>query len=122
MVALGLSAVAALAVWLLFQRPDHPVWWGVAWLLGVNGVAFLAYGLDKHQARSARRRIPERALHVLAVAGGSFGAYCGMRWFRHKTLKGRFRLVFWIIIVAQLMAAAVLAYWLCGAGRDRETS
>src|SRR5262245_5401447 len=63
-----------------------------AWLFGVNVVAFGYYGFDKGRARSQGRRIPEAVLHGLAIAGGSLGAYAGMRTFRHKTIKGSFRI------------------------------
>ncbi len=64
------------------------------------------------QAGREGRRIPELVLHGLAVAGGSPGAYAGMRWFRHKTVKGRFRLVFWSIVIVQLGVIGWIAYHL----------
>ncbi len=50
--------------------------------------------------------MPEAVLHGMALAGGSLGAYTAMRLFRHKTIKGRFRLVFWSIVVLQLAIIA----------------
>lgn len=79
----------------------------VCWLVAVNAVAFAYYGFDKSRARSSGRRVPEVVLHGLAVAGGTLGAYAGMQTFRHKTIKGPFRFVFWFI--AGLQAALLLA-------------
>ena len=35
-----------------------------------------------------------------------------MRTFRHKTIKGRFRFVFWAIVVLQLVLIGWLGWWL----------
>ena len=45
--------------------------------------------------------------------GGTLGAYLGMRLFRHKTIKGMFRIVFWTVVVLQLalIAALVKRIW-----------
>lgn len=79
-----------------------------AWLVAANLIAFGYYGVDKWQARLGGDRIPEVNLHALSVLGGSFGAYLGMRLFRHKTLKGTFRVLFWLIVAVQ----SVLIVWL----------
>lgn len=76
-----------------------------AWLVAVNVITFAYYGFDKFRARRGGRRIPEVVLHGLGLVGGSPGAYLAMRVFRHKTIKGRFRLVFWGIVLAQLLLA-----------------
>jgi uncharacterized membrane protein YsdA (DUF1294 family) len=77
-----------------------------AWLAAINLTAFGYYALDKQLARGSYRRIPENVLHLLALLGGSPGAWVGMRVFRHKTIKGRFRLVFWLIVALQLVLIA----------------
>lgn len=85
----------------------------VAYALLINLVTFVAYGLDKRAAQRERRRTPERTLHLLAIAGGSPGAYAGQRVFRHKTAKTSFQLRFLGIALLQVFALAVLAYlWL----------
>src|SRR5207302_6328963 len=81
-----------------------------AWLVSVNVVAFGYYGYDKGQARQSSRRVPEAVLHGLAFAGGSVGAYAGMRTFRHKTIKGTFRIFFWFIVVMQVLLIAAIVY------------
>ncbi len=86
-----------------------PMHW--AWLTSVTAVTFAAYGFDKAAARLDRGRIPELTLHVLALVGGSLGAALGMVVFRHKTVKGRFRLVFLAILLAQVALIGGWLYW-----------
>ena len=59
----------------------------------VNLLTFFIYGLDKYRAVHNQWRIPERILLLMAFLGGAFGAFSAMRIFRHKTRKGRFRLM-----------------------------
>jgi len=75
----------------------YPLLW---WLLAAGLVLFVFYGVDKTQAQHNRRRIPELALHGLALAGGVFGGWLGMIVFRHKTQKQFFRP---ILLVAMLL-------------------
>src|SRR5204863_2328071 len=109
-VALALSLLGAVGLIVAF----HPAltWAHVlgAWLLSVNVVAFGYYGYDKGQAQRSVRRVPEVVLHGLSVAGGSLGAYAGMRLFRHKTIKGSFRIFFWFVVVMQLALIAAVIY------------
>lgn len=63
-----------------------------AYMLVINIVTFILFGVDKKRAIKDRRRIPEKVLLQLAVFGGSVGAYAGMRYFRHKTHKSVFYL------------------------------
>jgi uncharacterized membrane protein YsdA (DUF1294 family) len=113
-----LSAALALALTLgliLLLRLDARHWYNLllCWLLAVNVITFCYYGYDKRRARSSRSRVPEVVLHGLALAGGTLGAYAGMRLFRHKTIKGSFRIVFFTIAVLQagLVAAALWRLW-----------
>jgi len=73
-------------------------WTSVAFLtlvglyVAVNLVALIMYGYDKMKARKGERRISEKALLSIALLG-PFGAMDGMRWFRHKTRKLKFKVV-----------------------------
>jgi len=58
----------------------------------MNLVAMMLYAYDKMMARKGDRRISERTLLLMALLG-PFGAMAGMRWFRHKTRKLKFKLV-----------------------------
>ncbi|MBF1268519.1 MAG: DUF1294 domain-containing protein [Oribacterium parvum] len=66
---------------------------GGLYFIVINLLTFLLYGLDKYKAIRREWRIPERALLLMAFMGGAFGALSAMRIFRHKTRKGRFRLM-----------------------------
>ena len=71
--------------------------------------AFILYGIDKRRAGTVARRIPERTLQLLALAGGWPGALLGQRVFRHKTRKIPFLIVFWLL--AALHVLVVLVAW-----------
>lgn len=109
-VSLALALAVAVACWLRFSGRWAALPWLAAWLVAVNPVAFGYYGFDKLQARRGGRRVPERVLFGLALVGGSLGAYAGMELFRHKTIKGSFRLVFWLIVALQLGLAAWIGW------------
>ena len=66
---------------------------GGLYFIVINFLTFLLYGLDKYKAIRQEWRIPERALLLMAFVGGAFGALSAMRIFRHKTRKGRFKLM-----------------------------
>jgi uncharacterized membrane protein YsdA (DUF1294 family) len=76
----------------------------ILFLLGLNIVAFLAFGIDKYKAQHNMWRIPESTLLTMATLGGSIGALAGMKVWRHKTLHNKFRIGIPVIIVLQIMA------------------
>ena len=80
-----------------------------AWLVLINTVTFLIFGVDKLLAKHPRfrQRVPEKNL-----LGGSVGALLGMYLFRHKTLHRVFRVGVPVILAVQLLLAAAIAlYW-----------
>lgn len=80
------------------------------YLLVVSLIAFVLYGWDKRQARKQKRRIPEKRLHLLALAGGTPGAFLGQIAFRHKTQKKRFRIFFWGTVMLQAAVIVLVIY------------
>ena len=56
------------------------------YLIVINIVTFLVYGIDKWKAKQGSWRISEATLLILAVIGGSIGALLGMRVWHHKTM------------------------------------
>lgn len=72
------------------------------YLLTVNVVAFLMYGLDKLKAKTDQWRIPESTLLLLAVVGGSLGAWAGMQLWRHKTQHAKFKYGIPLIFIVQV--------------------
>lgn len=95
----------------LFAVVGNPWALPVCYLLAVNLITFLVFGLDKWKAKrkiknEAVRRIPEKTLFLLAAIGGSVGALLGMKAFHHKTLHKSFRFGIPAILIAQVVLAA----------------
>ena len=77
------------------------------YLLAINAVAFIMYGIDKYKAKKAKLRIPETTLLLLAVLGGSIGAWMGMKVWHHKTMHKKFKYGIPAILLIQI---ALMAY------------
>lgn len=73
------------------------------YLIGINIVTFFVYGIDKWKARKSKWRIPEATLLMLAVIGGSIGAWLGVKVWHHKTLHKKFKYGIPAIIIIQLI-------------------
>jgi uncharacterized membrane protein YsdA (DUF1294 family) len=71
-------------------------------LVGMSVITFVFYGYDKLQAIRNRSRVPELILHMLALLGGTLGAFIGQLAFRHKTKKLRFLIIFISIVLLQV--------------------
>ena len=61
-------------------------------LIIVNSISLVIFGIDKLQSKKGGWRVPESRLLLIAFFG-PFGAYAGMLLFRHKTRKVKFLLV-----------------------------
>ena len=77
------------------------------YLLAINVVAFIMYGIDKYKAKKAKWRIPEATLLLLDVLGGSIGAWMGMKVWHHKTMHKKFKYGIPAILLIQI---ALMAY------------
>ena len=78
------------------------------YLLFINVVTFFVYGIDKYKAKHAKWRISEATLLLLAAIGGSVGAWCGMKVWRHKTMHKKFKYGVPAILILQV----ALALWI----------
>lgn len=78
------------------------------YLLAINIVSFFLYGIDKYQAKKGRWRISEATLLMMAVIGGSIGAWAGMRLWHHKTMHKKFKHGIPIIIILQVCLVVYL--------------
>lgn len=82
----------------------------VYYLIIINIVTFLVYGIDKWKARKTMWRIREASLLMLAVLGGSIGAWFGMKVWHHKTQHKKFRYGIPAIIIIQLVIIGFFLY------------
>jgi uncharacterized membrane protein YsdA (DUF1294 family) len=80
----------------------------IYYLLAINVLTFIVYGVDKWKARRGRWRVPEAMLLGLAALGGSVGAWLAMQFFRHKTQKKKFRYGVPLLFVLQVAAVVLL--------------
>ncbi len=80
----------------------------IIYILAINAVVFVVYGIDKHKAKHAKWRISEATLLLLAIVGGSIGAWCGMKVWHHKTMHKKFKYGVPVIFILQL----ALAVWI----------
>lgn len=88
----------------------------VCYLLVMNLVTFLVFGLDKWKAKrkaknEAVRRVPEKTLFLLSALGGSVGALLGMKAFHHKTLHKTFRYGIPAILALQVLVPLGWLAW-----------
>ena len=80
----------------------------IYYLLIINAVAFIVYGIDKLKARKGRWRISEATLLLLALVGGSIGSWLGMKVWHHKTMHRKFQYGLPTIFLLQLAIAVYL--------------
>jgi uncharacterized membrane protein YsdA (DUF1294 family) len=77
-------------------------------LIVINAAAFTTFGFDKLRAEAGQWRVAESTLLLLALLGGTLGAYAGRAAFRHKTRKQPFSAR--LHTIAALQVAALLAW------------
>ena len=80
----------------------------ICYLLAVNIVTFILYGIDKYKAKKGKWRISEATLLTMAAIGGSIGAWAGMRLWHHKTMHKKFKYGIPLIIIMQIALVAYL--------------
>ena len=74
----------------------------IIYILSINVVTFIIFGIDKRKARNNHSRISEKALLNYCLLGGGVGALLAMEYFRHKTQKWSFLLKYYVIIILWL--------------------
>ena len=78
------------------------------YLFAINIVSFFLYGIDKYKAKKNKWRISEATLLMIAVIGGSIGAWVGMRLWHHKTMHKKFKYGIPIIFILQVCLVVYL--------------
>ena len=79
------------------------------YLIVINVVTFLVYGIDKWKAKQGYWRISEATLLILAVIGGSIGALLGMKIWHHKTMHKKFKYGLPGILIIQIVLIGYLS-------------
>ena len=79
------------------------------YLAVVNTITFIVYGIDKLKAKKRKWRIPESTLLLLAIIGGSVGAWCGVKVWHHKTLHKKFIYGIPLIVIIQISIITYLS-------------
>lgn len=74
----------------------------IIYLVLINTIAIILFGMDKKAAQSGVWRISERNLFLAAILGGAPGGLLAMYLFRHKTRKLKFVIGLPLIILLQL--------------------
>lgn len=105
-----LASLFALVVFQLAAASGFVPWALALWYAGMSLVLFFFYWKDKAAAQRDDWRTPEKRLHVLAVLGGWPGALAAQHLLRHKSRKRSFRIVFWLTVLLNLAALAVLLW------------
>ena len=82
----------------------------ICYIVVINLVSFMMFGIDKYKARRGQWRISEATLLAVAAIGGSIGVWMGMKVWHHKTLHSKFRYGVPIMLLAHI---ALMAYF-CG--------
>lgn len=80
----------------------------IVYLVLVNILGFVLYGLDKAKSKGKGRRIPERTLLLVAGIGGGAGCWLGMMLFRHKTKHVRFKVLVPLLTVVWAVGIIIL--------------
>ena len=82
----------------------------LSYLMVINFIAFVLYGIDKKRAIRNEHRIRESTLLWMARLGGGIGCWLGIKLFRHKTKHTKFRVIvpLWMIIwIVAIMFAVI---------------
>jgi hypothetical protein len=62
----------------------------IIYLVLINVVTFIFFGIDKRKAIRQKWRIKENVLLTFSIFGGGIGSFIGMKVFHHKTQKTKF--------------------------------
>ena len=85
----------------------------VVYILIVNVLAFVLYGIDKRRSQRKMYRIPENTLLWMARLGGGVGSWLGIKVFHHKTKHKRFMIIvpLWTVLWVMAIVYLVIKYY-----------
>ena len=79
----------------------------IVYFILINIISLIIFYIDKQRAIKHQWRIPEATLLTFAFIGGSFGAYAGMKLFRHKTKHAKFYISVPLFMVLHIVIIAM---------------
>ena len=74
------------------------------YLIIINLITFIVFGVDKRAAIKKRSRIRVSTLLTFSFVGGSLGGLIAMYLFRHKTKKLQFTLLLPLMLILHIAA------------------
>ena len=80
---------------------EFPLSFVLVYLIIVNVLGLVLFGIDKWKAKHAKWRISEPTLLAIAAIGGSIGSWFGMKVWHHKTLHKKFKYGIPLIMMVQ---------------------
>ena len=80
------------------------------YLIIINILSFILFGIDKYNAIKHNYRISEKTLFTISILGGSIGSIIGMKVFRHKTKKKYFTIGFPAILIFEIIAIILILF------------
>jgi uncharacterized membrane protein YsdA (DUF1294 family) len=80
------------------------------YLIIINLLSGIVFATDKQAAIKNRRRIPERTLHILELAGGVFAVFLLMYGIHHKNWKFSYWVWTWIVMMGWIIGIYIYCY------------
>jgi uncharacterized membrane protein YsdA (DUF1294 family) len=78
---------------------DRILWELAALYFVASIIAFILYWDDKYAARKGYWRTTEKSLLFCGLIGGWPGALIAQQFFRHKSSKTKFQILFWCSVI-----------------------
>ncbi len=66
----------------------------IYYLISINILLFLLFGIDKHKAKKNKWRISESTLLIIGLIGAPIGGILGIKVWKHKTKKKYFMITY----------------------------
>ena len=88
----------------------HLPLWIIGWYFGISSATYVLYANDKRPAKNGDWRVNGAAAPKQRFAGGWVGAAFAHWLLRHKSTKPEFRRAFYLTVLGNLLALAIISY------------
>lgn len=82
----------------------------LVYLIVINLVAYVTYGIDKKRSQHNRIRISEKTLLTFPLIGAFIGSYLAMKIFRHKTKHLSFKVLVPIFSMLSFVLSIIVVF------------